>query len=305
MAYVSTAPAAIAAAATQLEGIGNSFAAESSAAATATTAVAPAGSDEVSALQASAFSTYGQLYQTVSADAQAIHQQFVNLLQSSSGSDSDTEAANQAGAAASSLSGTGSSAASSAAPTTITGAISALTLLLNPGTGINGLSSNLLQVPLDEVGNFTSAESDLIGMGGGGLMTALAGPSTASADFGGLGSALASDVGPAGAVGGAGGLGGVGAAPVLAAAGTGSSIGPMSVPPSWAGGAGIPAASTPVTLASQSWAAAPGGMSTGTPGTMAGLPAVANGGRGGSSFGAPRYGVKPKVMPSIPKPALT
>jgi hypothetical protein len=36
---------------------------------------------------------------------------------------------------------------------------------------------------------------------------------------------------------------------------------------------------------------------------MAGMPAVANGGRGGgSSFGAPRYGVKPKVMPSIPKP---
>jgi PPE-repeat protein len=92
---------------------------------------------------------------------------------------------------------------------------------------------------------------------------------------------------------------------VLAAAGGGSSIGQLSVPPSWAGGAGIPAASTPVTLASQSWAGAPGGMSTGSPGTMAGMPAVANGGRGGSSFGAPRYGVKPKVMPSIPKPTLT
>ena len=38
MAYVSTAPAAIAAAATQLEGIGNSFSAESSAAAAPTTA---------------------------------------------------------------------------------------------------------------------------------------------------------------------------------------------------------------------------------------------------------------------------
>ena len=77
-------------------------------------------------------------------------------------------------------------------------------------------------------------------MGGGGLMTALAGPSTASADFGGLGTALATDVSPAAAVGGAGGLGGVGAAPVLAAAGGGSSIGPMSVPPSWAGGARNP-----------------------------------------------------------------
>jgi PE family len=64
---VNTPPAAIAAAATQLEGIGNSFSAESSAAATPTTGLAPAASDEVSALQAGVFSTYGQLYQTVSA----------------------------------------------------------------------------------------------------------------------------------------------------------------------------------------------------------------------------------------------
>jgi hypothetical protein len=302
MAYVSTAPAAIAAAATQLEGIGNSFSAESAAAAAPTTALAPAASDEVSALQAGVFSTYGQLYQTVSAEALAIHQQFVSLLQSSSSSYSDTEAANQAGAAASSLSNA-SGAASSAQATTITGLISSLTTLLEPGTGIGGLSSNLLQVPLDEVGNFTSAESDLIGMGGGGLMTALAGPSTAGADIGGLGSALATDVTPVAAVGGAG-AGGLGAAPVLAAAGTGTSIGPMSVPPSWAGGPGIPAASTPVTLASQSWAA--GAPTTAGPtNTMAGMPAVANSGRGGSSFGAPRYGVKPKVMPAIPKPTIT
>jgi hypothetical protein len=302
MAYVSTAPAAIAAAATQLEGIGNSFSAESAAAAGPTTALAPAGSDEVSALQAGVFSTYGQLYQTVSAEAETIHQQFVSLLQSSSSSYADTESLNQAGAAASSLSNA-SGAASSAAPTTITGLISSLTTLLTTGIA-GGLSSNLIQVPLDEVGNFTSAESDLIGMGGGGLLTALAGPSTAGSDIGGLGSALATDVSPAalGGVGGVGGAGGIGAAPVLAAAGAGSPIGQLSVPPSWAGGAGIPAASTPVTLASQTWAGAPGAVSGGTPGTMAGMPAVANGGRGGSSFGAPRYGVKPKVMPSIPKP---
>ena len=303
MAYVNTAPPAIAAAATQLEGIGNSFSAESAAAATPTTAIAPAASDEVSALQAGVFSTYGQLYQTVSADAQAIHQQFVNLLQSSSGSYQGTESANQVGAAAILAVQRRSSAAALRRAGPITNGISALTALLK---WLAPRQQQRLQVGLDEVGNFASAESDLIGMGGGGLMTALAGPSTASADIGGLGSALAADVGPAAAVGGAGGLGGVGAAPVLAAAGGGSSIGPLSVPPSWAGGAGIPAASTPVTLASQSWAAgAPGAMSTGSPGTMAGMPAVANGGRGGSSFGAPRYGVKPKVMPPIPKPTLT
>ncbi len=302
MSYVTTAPAAIAAAATQLEGIGNSFSAESSAAAGPTTAISPAASDEVSILQSGAFSTYGQLYQTVSAQAQAIHQQFVNALQQSSGSYQQTEAANQAGASASSLSGTGSN-ASSAAAQPAQSVLDDLASFLSNST-YSGISSAFIQVPMDEIGNFASAESDLIGMGGGGLLTALAGPSTASADLGGLGSGLIGDVGPAGAVGGTGGIGGIGAAPVLAAAGQGSSIGPLSVPPSWAAGAGVPTTSAPVTLASQSWttpAPSTGGMGPG----IAGMPAVANGGRGGTSFGAPRYGVKPKVMPVIPKPTAT
>ncbi|UMB72131.1 PE/PPE C-terminal domain-containing protein [Mycobacterium paraterrae] len=100
-----------------------------------------------------------------------------------------------------------------------------------------------------------------------------------------------------------GGAGAAGAAPILASAGAGSSIGSLSVPPSWAGGAGLPAAGgAPVTLASQTFSAATpaaGGMNG-----VAGMPAVANGGRGGSSFGAPRYGVKPKVMPLVPKPTM-
>ena len=301
MSFVTTAPAAITAAATQLEGVGTSFATESSAAAGSTTAISPAAADEVSILQSGAFSTYGQLYQTVSAQAQAIHQQFVNLLQSSSGSYQETEGANQVGAAASSLANTGSSAAAQPAQGGITDAITSLTSFLS---GLPLVNNSLFGAGFDEVGNFASAESDLIGMGGGGLLTALAGPATASADLGGLGSGLVGDVSPVGAVGGVGGMGGMGAAPVLAAAGSGSSIGPLSVPPSWAGGAAVPTASTPVTLASQSWTtAAPstGGMGPG----IAGMPAVANGGRGGSSFGAPRYGVKPKVMPTIPKPTVT
>jgi len=300
MSFVTTAPAAITAAATQLEGVGTSFATESSAAAGSTTAISPAAADEVSILQSGAFSTYGQLYQTVSAQAQAIHQQFVNLLQSSSGSYQETEGANQVGAAASSLANTGSSAAALPAQSTtpITDGINSLTSFLQ---GLPLVNNSLFSTGLDEVGNFASAESDLIGMGGGGLLTALAGPATASADLGGLGSGLVGDVSPVGAVGG---VGGMGAAPVLAAAGSGSSIGPLSVPPSWAGGAAVPTASTPVTLASQSWttpAPSTGGMGPG----IAGMPAVANGGRGGSSFGAPRYGVKPKVMPTIPKPTVT
>src|SRR3984885_11553389 len=188
MAYVNTNSAAIAAAATQLEGIGNSFTAESTAAAAPTTAIAPAASDEVSVLQAGVFSSYGQLYQTVSAEAQAIHQQFVNLLQSSSGSYSDTEGANQAAAAASSLSGAAQPAQG------LTGVINRLTSFLG---GLPLINNSAFSAGFDEVGNFTSGYSDLIGMGGGGLINALSGPSTASADLGGLGSALASDVGPA------------------------------------------------------------------------------------------------------------
>ena len=104
MSLLNTQPAAISAAATQLEGIGNSFAAESSAAASSTTDVLPAATDEVSILQAGVFSTYGQLYQSVSAQAQAIQQQFVQLLNQSSGSYQETESANQIGAGLSALS---------------------------------------------------------------------------------------------------------------------------------------------------------------------------------------------------------
>jgi len=296
MSYVTTAPVAISAAATQLEGLGSSFAAESAGAAAPTTAISPAASDEVSILQSGVFSTYGQLYQTVSAQAQAVHQQFVNLLNQSSGSYGETEAANQAGTAASSVGNNASSAAAQPAQSLLDDLASFLS-----NSTYSGISSAFIQVPMDEMGNFASAYSDMIGMGGGGMLTALAGSSTASADLGGLGAGLAGDVGPAAAVGG---VGGLGAAPVLAGVGQGSAIGPLSVPPSWAAGAGVPTASTPVTLASQSWTTA--APSTGGMGPIAGMPAVASGGRGGvGGFGAPRYGVKPKVMPTIPKPTLS
>jgi hypothetical protein len=305
MSYVTTAPAAISAAATQLEGVGTSFATESAGAASSTTAIAPAAADEVSILQSGVFSTYGQLYQTVSAQAQAIHQQFVNTLQQSSGSYQETEGANQAGAAANSLANSassGTSAAAQPAQGTITDAINSLTSFLTTGPVGAIVNNNMFSSGFNEVGNFASGYSDLLGMGGGGLLTALAAPPTAaSADLGGLGAGLVGDVGPATAVGGAGGLG---AAPILAGVGQGASIGSLSVPPSWAAGAGVPTASTPVTLASQSWTTpAP---STGGMGPIAGMPAVASGGRSGvGGFGAPRYGVKPKVMPTIPKPTLT
>jgi hypothetical protein len=254
MSFVTTLPESLAAAAAQLEGIGNSFSAESAGAAGPTTAIAPAASDEVSALQAGVFSTYGQLYQTVSAQAQALHQQFVSLLGTSAGSYGQTEAANQVAASSTPLSGLGSllngsglgslfgSSSSSSGPLTTAATNFSNWLSSTP------LGSNMANLGQIQMGDWASAYSDLIGMGGGGLLTALAAP---SADVGGLGAGLASSVTPAAAGGAAAAAGvagaGLGGAPVLAGVAQASSIGGLSVPPSWAGA--VPTASTPVTLA--------------------------------------------------------
>lgn len=200
MSFVKTLPEALAAASSQLEGLGTSMAAENAAAAGPTTAIAPAASDEVSALQAGIFSTYGQLYQTASAQAQAIHQQFVNLLAASAGSYGETEAANQAVAASTPLTGLGS----------LVGASSAAAPAATPATGLGdilqGLADTLGSSPLSspfanlmniQVGNWASAGSDLIGMAGGGLLTALPEEAAEGGLEGGLAD-LAGSVSPAG-----------------------------------------------------------------------------------------------------------
>jgi hypothetical protein len=303
MSFVTTVPEALAAAAGQLEGIGTSVAAENAAAAAPTTGLLPAAADEVSALQAGVFSTYGQLYQTLSAQAQAVHQQFVNTLATSAGSYGATEAANQAAAASTPLSGFGSllggssSATSAATASTSPGGIlNQLTALLTgPGIlGTGGLNSPVANLANVQVGNWASASSDLIGMAGGGLLTAL--PAEAAegvgADLGAglVGANMADAVAPA--------AGGLGGAPVLASMGQASSLGALSVPPSWAGETVPLSSATPATLTGAGWTAAP---QTGSVATLpAGMP-VGSGGRGGYGYGTPRYGVKPTVMP---KPAV-
>lgn len=300
MSYLKTVPEEIVAAAAQLEGLGNSFSTESTAAAAPTTDIIPAASDEVSVLQAGVFTTYGQLYQTVSAQAQAIHQQFVNLLGLSSGSYGDTEAANQVAAASTPLSGFSSLlGGSSAASTAASNPIEQLADVINSETAFltnSPLNSNLMNLGNIQVGNWASAGSDLIGMGGGGLLSALS--SDAAADVGALDAGLVGAVAPTAA----GGVGAAGAAPVLAGVGQAASLGGLSVPPSWAGG--VAGASTPVTFAAQNWttAAPHAGAVTTMP---AGVPSVASAGRGGMGYGAPRYGVKPRVMPLLPKPTVT
>ena len=96
MSFVTTQPEALASAAAALQGIGSTLSAQNAAAAAPTTEIIPAAADEVSALTAAQFAAHAQMYQAVSAQAQAIHEMFVNTLGVSSGSYAATEAANAA-----------------------------------------------------------------------------------------------------------------------------------------------------------------------------------------------------------------
>jgi hypothetical protein len=94
MSYVNTQPEALTAAAATLQGIGSGVSAQNAAAAAPTTGVVPAAADAVSALTAAQFAAHAQMYQSVSAQAAAIHEMFVATLGISAGSYAATEAAN-------------------------------------------------------------------------------------------------------------------------------------------------------------------------------------------------------------------
>jgi hypothetical protein len=96
MSFVTTQPEMLSTAARELAGIGAAMSALNAAAADLTTEVVPAGADGVSATTAVRFAVHAQLYQLVSAQAAAIHEQFVRVLTSSGGSYAATEAANTA-----------------------------------------------------------------------------------------------------------------------------------------------------------------------------------------------------------------
>ncbi len=82
MSFVSIVPEMLSAAAGNLQSIGSAVQAQNAAALAPTTGVVPAAADEVSALTAMQFAAHAQMYQTVSAQAAAIHQMFVTVLAS-------------------------------------------------------------------------------------------------------------------------------------------------------------------------------------------------------------------------------
>ncbi|BBX74219.1 PE domain-containing protein [Mycobacterium shinjukuense] len=265
MSFLTTQPEELAAAAGKLAAIGSAMTAQNAAsAAPTTTGVFPAAADEVSALQASLFTAYGTLYQQVSAEATALYEMFVNTLQVSAGTYAATEAANSS-AAASPLSGLSSILA--AAPGQIPSWLSNLANIVNIG-----------------VGNWGSAASDLLALTGGGLVATEVGNEVAAVEA------------VEGAATAAGGAAALGQAPFAAGLGQASSIGAVAAPPSWVGpaasgtGAGV--------LQGAGWTAA--APEAGRVTALPGAPALASGTRTRAGFGAPRYGIKPIVMP---KPA--
>jgi len=273
MSFVTTQPEALAYAAGKLQTLGSAMADESAAAAAPTTGLVPAAADEVSALQATIFAAYGNLYQSVNAQAAAIHELFVNTLGASAGSYAATESGN-------------SIATASPLSQQISGLVTAATSAASadpPGGNV----ANLFNVGS---GNWGSAASDLLDMAQGGILPA----ANETSDTAGLAAAApaGSDntvfTGAAGPTGPAG-LGGV---PMVPALGQAGSVGGLSVPPSWAAGAAPGASPGAVTTAG--WTA-PAAQSAPVTTVPAGMPFAAATGKA-TGLGAPRYGFKPTVM---------
>ncbi len=96
--FVTVEPAALTAAAGDLQGIGAQLVASNAEAALATTGIVPAAADEVSALNAVHFSAQGELYQVIAAHTAVIHEQFANTVVTGADSYADAEATNAAAA---------------------------------------------------------------------------------------------------------------------------------------------------------------------------------------------------------------
>jgi hypothetical protein len=279
MSFLTTVTDELLAAQGQLQAINSNLAAQNAGVAGATTIIAPAASDSVSLQQAAKFSTYGTQYQTIAAEAQAIQEQYASTLGTSSGTYSATEAANAAQAAADPPSGN------------IFDIIAQL--LGGPSGSLNGnpfsLSSNLANYFNIGGGNWASACSDLLGMAGGGLLDTSVGDAAAGASLAG---STAPAVAPAG---GMGGMGGMGAVPMAAGVGQATMVGKLSVPPSWVGTVTPVTGTSAAPLETVGWT---GAAPQAGPGTIVpGMPGMGAAARNSAGFGAPRYGVKPIVMP--------
>jgi hypothetical protein len=279
MSLLKTVPEELAAAAAQLQAITSSLTAQNAGTAPATTGVAPAAADSVSLQQAGIFSAFGTQYQQIAAEAQALQEQFAQTLGLSSGTYASTEASN---------------ASQAASPASF---LTNLYNFLNGNSHAFSPSGGGTTIGMDELGNFASGYSDNLGLASGGLLSAISAPSDAAGGLGGLAGAADLSGATAPAVGpGMGGMGGMaGAMPVTAGLGGATMVGKLSVPPSWAGTVTTVSSTTPMGLQTAGWTAAAPQAGPGT--FMGGMPGMGAAARNSAGFGAPRYGVKPIVMP--------
>jgi hypothetical protein len=278
MSFVTAQSPALTAAATKLQYLGTAMAAQNTAAAAPTTDVNPAAADGVSALQAMQFSAYGTWYQQVSRQAEAVHQMLANTLGSNAGSYGDTESTNQATTGSNSLTGLLNSLTGGSAAT--------------PGdTGISSNAGATIGTPFNWAQNFAAASSDMLDLAQGQYAP------EAQAAGGSLGLTGDISAAPAAAAPVPMGAAGLGAMPVTAGVGQSSAIGGLSVPPSWTVNDVSAANPAPAAMPAAGWTSpAPHAGQVNT--LPAGAPSVASTQRGGLGIGAPRYGVKPTVMPT-------
>jgi hypothetical protein len=279
MSFVTTQPEAMTAAASALQTLGTSMDAENGAAAGPTTGVAPAAADPVSALQATQFDAYGTWYQRVSAHAAAIRQMLVNTLGASAGSYAETESANNAATGSTSLSG-------------LLGPLSGATV--NPAQ-VSSSTGATFATPFNWAQNFGAAASQFDALAQGQFLPEAVNWNPADPAAAGLTDGAGAGLPPVAAAASAG-PAGVGGTPVLAGVGQAPSLGGMFVPPSWAAGSVPPTNPAPAALAGAGWTS-PSAQTPPVTTMPAGVPSVASTGRAGYGFGAPRYGVKPTVMP--------
>ncbi len=141
MPYVIAAPEMLTAAATDLAGIESALSAAHSAAATRITAVPAAAEDEVSVAIASLFSSNGQEFQALSAQAKAFQAQFVQALSKAGGTYTAAEAAN-----ASLVSAPGLAASSSAPAAPLFPSLPSLSSVINGFVNwLNGAVNSIIK----------------------------------------------------------------------------------------------------------------------------------------------------------------
>jgi hypothetical protein len=146
MSFVIAAPEMLQGAAQDLAGIHSSLAEATSGAAAPTTGVVAAAEDEVSTSIASMFGNYGRQFQVLSTQAQAFHQEFVNLMNAGAGAYMSAEVANveqvltsAVTAPARALSGAGGAAGALAQAERALESTAAPALLLgSPSSSLNG-----------------------------------------------------------------------------------------------------------------------------------------------------------------------